>query len=397
MIGRICVLAATVASVLAAAAAAASGASAAPRAVTPAVYTQTNLPSGNAVIWFTRSRSGALTQVRAYPTGGLGAPNSHSHFPITDSSRSLVINPQRTLLFVVNHGSGSITSFRIRANGGLQRANVAPSGGTGPASLAIRADGLLYVVNEAPPARIRGFHVTAGGLMVPISGATRTLAYPNSSPGQVGFDRSGRFLVVTDRFGGTSEADQDYFEIFRLSRAGLPTALPPVRSVPPEPYAFAFTSRNEMIVADAANNAPGASFTSSYLFGGGGGLTPVKAEPTGQSAGCWIAITKDERFAFVTSGFSTTVLSYSLSRGGGFKNISPAGATPLSGIGGDVALTSGSEFLYALNIDPKLVNMDLSARSDIDAYRVGRNGSLTRIGTFAMGQLPFTSSGLAAL
>jgi 6-phosphogluconolactonase (cycloisomerase 2 family) len=396
MIRRICLPATTVSALLVGILGFAGAASAAPRALPGAVYTQTNLPSGNAVVWFARSRTGRLTQVGAYPTGGVGAPNSHSHFPITDSSRSLVINPQKTLLFVVNHGSGSITSFRIRPNGGLQRAFIVPSGGTGPASLAIRGDGLLYVANEAPPASIRGFRVTPGGRMLPISGTTRTLAYPNSSPGQVGFDRSGKFLIVTDRFGGASEADQDYFEIFRLSRAGLPTALPPVRSVPPEPYAFAFTSRNEMLVADAANNAPGASFTSSYLFRGGG-LTQVATAPTGQSAGCWIVITANDRFAFVSSGFSTTILAYSISRGGAFRNISPGGAYPLSGIGGDLALSAGSQFLYALNIDPKLVNMDLTARSDIDAYRVGPNGSLTRIGTFAGGQLPFTSSGLAAL
>jgi len=390
--GRFCFVAATVAAVLAAMPAVANAASAAPRAV----YTQTNLPTGNSVLWFARAGDGQLTLSRSYPTGGAGAPNSHSHFPMTDSSRSLVINPQKTLLFVVNHGSGSVTSFRIRPSGALQRAAMVSSGGTGPASLAIRSDGLLYVVNEAPPARIRGFRVTARGLMSPISGSTRTLANPNSSPGQVGFDAGGRFLVVSDRFAGASESAQpDYFEIFRLSRAGLPTALPAVPSVPQEPYAFAFTSRNEMVVTDAGNNAPGASFTSSYLFGAGGGLTQVTSEPTRQTAGCWIVITKDDRFAFVSSGFSTTILTYSLSAGGVFRDISPI--TAIGGLGGDLALTSGSEFLYALNTDPKLLNHDLTARSAIDGFGVGSDGSLTRIGTFAMGKLPFTSSGLAAL
>ncbi len=70
----------------------------------------------------------------------------------------------------------------------------------------------------------------------------------------------------------------------------------------------------------------------------------------------------------------------------------------ISGLGGDLALSRGDKFLYVLNVDPSLfLTMDPNARSDVDAFRVGPDGQLTRIGTFAMGELPFTSSGLAAL
>ena len=391
VIGRVCLPAAILAAVLAAIPAVAG---AAPRAV----YTQTNQPAGNSVVWFARSSDGRLTQRRSFPTGGAGAPNFFSHFPNTDSQGSVVINPQRTLLFAVNHGSRSITSFRILRDGGLQRAQIASSGGKGPASLTINANGILYVVNEAAPASIRGFRVTAGGRMSPISGSTRTLAHPESSPGQVGFDRSGRFLVVTDRFVGTSKAGQDYFEIFRISRAGRPVALPQVRSVPQEPYAFAFTSRNEMLIANAENNAPLASTTASYRLGPSGRFTRVAAQPTSQTAGCWLVISHNDRFAFVSNGGGPTVVAYSLSRGGAFRNISPGGLIMLSGLGGDVALSTGSAILYVLNTDPSgILARDPTAHADIDAFRVRHDGRTTRIGTFGMGRLPFTSSGLAAL
>ena len=394
IINRICISAATLVAVLASVPAT-GAAVAGPRAV----YTETNLPAGNSVLWFARSGSGSLTQMRSYPTGGKGSPNSHApHFPMVDSQNSVVINPQKTFLFAVNHGSGTITSFRIRRNGSLQPAEVVSSGGTGPASLAIRGDGLMYVVNEAPPANIRGYRVTASGLMRPISGTAKMLANPNASPGQVGFDHTGRFLVLSDRFGGTSDADPDYFEIFRLSRAGLPTALSPVRSLQQEPYAFSFTSRNEMLVTNGANNAPGASITSSYLLSGSGGLSQVAAQPTGQRSGCWLVTSANDRFAFVSNGGSLTILAYSLSPGGSFTNISPGGAIMISGLGGDLALTPRSDFLYVLTVDPSLfLSMNLNARDSIDGFRVGPNGSLTRVGTFAMGQLPFASSGLAAL
>ncbi|MEA2221296.1 MAG: hypothetical protein QOJ35_3922 [Solirubrobacteraceae bacterium] len=393
MIGRICLPAVTVAAVLAALPAVAGAASAQPRAV----YTQTNQPTGNAVVWFARSADGRLTQRRSFPTGGRGAPNYHSHFPITDSQGSVVVNPQKTLLFAVNHGSRSVTSFRILRDGGLRRVQVASSGGKGPASLAINKDGLLYVVNEAPPASLQGFRVTADGRMLPTSRSARVLAHPESSPGQVGFDASGRFLVVSDRFVGASGVGQDDFEIFRPSREGVLRAVRQLISIPQEPYAFAFTSRNEMLVANANNNAPLASTTSSYRLDPGGRFTRVAAQPTSQTAGCWIAISGDDRFAFVSNGGAPTVVAYAISPGGGFRNLSP-GLITVSGLGGDVALSSGSAFLYVLNTDPSgILAMDPKAHADVDAFRVGNDGATTRIGTFGMGRLPFTSSGLAAL
>jgi len=390
MIGRICLPAATVMAVLAAIPAVAGAASTAPRGV----YTQTNQPAGNSVVWFARASNGQLTQRRSFPTGGKGAPNYFSRFPITDSQGSVVVNPQKTLLFAVNHGSRSVTSFRILRNGALRRADVASSGGKGPSSLAINADGILYVSNEAPPARLQGFRVSASGRMQPIGGSNTIMAEPKSSPGQVGFDASGRFLVVSARFSGGTKPGRDSFEVFRVSRAGLPRAMPKLVSVPEEPYAFAFSSRNEMMVANAGNNAPLASTASSYRLDPDGGWTRVASQPTSQTAGCWIAITHDDRFAYLSNGGAPTVVPYSLSPGGAFRN--NGGLIKVSGLGGDVAVTPG--FLYALNTDPSgILARDPDAHADVDGFRVGQDGRVTRIGTFGMGRLPFTSSGLAAL
>ena len=365
-------------------------------AVPQAVYTQTNHPDGNSVVWFSRSGDGELTLRRSVPTGGTGAPNFFSMFPTTDSQGSVVINPQRTLLFAVNHGSRSVTSFRILSDGALQRADVVSSGGKGPSSLAINADGILYVSNEAPPARLQGFRVSDSGVLEPIAGSNTVLAHPNASPGQVGFDSSGNVLVVSARFAGPSKEAQDYFEVFRLSRAGLPVALPPVISVPQEPYAFAFTSRNEMLVANAENNAPLASTTSSYQVGPRGEFLRVATQPTSQTAACWIALSDDDRFAYISNGGGPTVVAYAMSPGGIFRNI--GGLIMLSGLGGDVALTPGNAFLYVVNTDPAgILTQDPNAHADVDGFRVGPDGRVTRIGTFGMGRLPFTTSGLAVL
>jgi hypothetical protein len=391
-IGRICLPTAVLAAVLAAIPAVAGAAAPAPQAA----YTQTNAAGANAIAWFARGSDGRLTQRAFVPTGGTGAPNYFSGFPNTDSQGSVALNPQKTLLFAVNHGSRSITSFRILPSGRPQRADIAASGGKGPASLAVNANGILYVVNEARPARLQGYRVTATGKLQPLGGPT-TLRYPRSSPGQVGFDSTGRFLVVSARFGGAAKPDQDYFEVFRLRPDGRPQALPPVRSVPQEPYAFGFTSRNELLVANAENNTPLGSTTTSYRFGSGGGFTRVAAQPTSQTAGCWLVISDDDRFAYVSSGGAPTVVPYLMSAGGAFRN-TPGGLIKLTGLGGDVAVTPGSAFLYALNTDPSgILARDPNAHSDIDGFRIRRDGRVTKIGTFGTGRLPFTSSGLAVL
>ena len=362
-----------------------------------AVYTQTNAPAGNTVVWFTRRGNGRLNLANAYRTGGTGSPNHHSGFFVTDSQGSLAINARKTLLFAVNHGSNSVTSFRIRPSGALRRVQVVPSGGTGPASLSIRGDGVLYVANEGTPATIRGFKVSSRGRMRVIRGSTKTLAHPESSPGQVGFDRSGRYLVVTDRFVGASNGEQDFFEIFRVGDAGRPTALTPVPSAAQEPYAFAFTSRNVMVVADAENIDLGASSTSTYRMGRGGGLTHVSTQPNGQTSSCWVVITGDSRYAFMTGGGNPSVEAFRLQPGGAFSGAGPPDGVELSGLGGDVALSRRSAFLYVLNVDPSAVlTMDPNARSDIDGFRVGSGGSLAPIGTFAASGLPPSASGLIA-
>jgi 6-phosphogluconolactonase len=362
-----------------------------------AVYTQTNAPEGNAVVWFTRSSTGRLKWADFYSTGGTGSPNYHSGFAVTDSQGSLAVNPQKTLLFAVNHGSNSVTSFRIRRSGALNRVHVVPSGGRGPSSLAIRKDGVLYVSNEGTPAKIRGFKVSRTGRMRPIAGSTKTLAHPESSPGQVGFDRSGRYLVVTDRFVGATNEEQDFFEVFRVSDSGRPTALPPVPSAAQEPYAFAFTSRNVMLVADAENLDLNASSTSSYTLGGQGGLTHVTTKANGQTSSCWVVITEDSRHAFMTGGGNPSVLGFTLSPGGDFSVAGPAEGVPIGGLGGDVALARGSKFLYVLNVDASIFSGDLTARSDIDAFRVNADGTLTPLGTFGSRRLLFSGSGLIAL
>ncbi|HKO26499.1 MAG TPA: beta-propeller fold lactonase family protein, partial [Solirubrobacteraceae bacterium] len=112
-----------------------------------AVYTTTNDPNGNAVIVFKRGRDGTLTQGPTVPTGGTGiAAQPPFTFPIVDSQGSMALARGGRLLFVVNDGDNTITSFRT-TDDGLRRVDRVSSGGVLPVSLTIHGH-LLYVVNE---------------------------------------------------------------------------------------------------------------------------------------------------------------------------------------------------------------------------------------------------------
>src|SRR6185437_8739567 len=109
-----------------------------------ALYTTTNHESagssdpGNAVIMYTRHADGTITQTGApVLTGGNGLSTTGQPpfgFPIVDSSGSTNLTPDGKLLFVVNAGDNSVSSFRTTSTGPVLVSHV-PSGGTLPISL----------------------------------------------------------------------------------------------------------------------------------------------------------------------------------------------------------------------------------------------------------------------
>src|SRR5581483_10909096 len=78
------------------------------------VVTATNSPAGNKLWVYKRAANGKLTQTGSVATGGKGiASEPPFGFPIVDSSGSINTTPDGKLIFVVNAGSNSVTSFRV--------------------------------------------------------------------------------------------------------------------------------------------------------------------------------------------------------------------------------------------------------------------------------------------
>jgi 6-phosphogluconolactonase len=395
--------------------------------VAGAVYTATNDPTGNAVVMYTRSANGTLTKRASFPTGGVGiASQPPFGFPIVDSAGSMSLTRDGRLLFVVNAGpnlaDGTISAFRVTSTGLQLAGTPISSGGWLPISLTTNGN-LLYVVNEES-SNIVGFRFTSSGHLTQISTQSLSTTFPTTVAAQIGFSPNGRDLVVTER---GLPAPNGVIDTFPVNWNG--TAGPAQQHVAPtpNPFGFAFVDARHLLVTDAGFVAtasgsaanPGGSppnpldpsqffgSTSSYSLSGPGGLTFKGEFPSGGRAACWVVVTPNGRYAFVTNTLSAPAGSASgaLTGDGGVSRyaVSPHGRLTLlgqtdvpasqpmepSGFPGEEALSGDGRYLYVL------VPFIEGGPSHIDAYRIGPGGSLTLVQA-TNNDLPNGVSGLAA-
>ena len=353
-----------------------------------AVYTQTNDPAGNEIVVYKRAADGTITEKDRVPTGGTGAAASPpNNFPILDSQGPVELTKNGRLLFAVNAGDDTISSFRVKKHGGLRLVDRKPSGGDFPDSLDSQRK-LLYVLNELS-GDITGFRFDRRGQLTPIPGSTEPLSTtgPGGAAAQVGFAPHQRVRAVTLR--GTQVIDT-----FKLNKDGTPGPAIPNPSTGENPFGFAYRGDRTLIVSNAGksgdlsdpNSFPGSA--SSYSLNPNAGLTPIDQVAVGQRATCWVVITANHRYAFMTNTLSNTVSGFKIAGDGKLQVL---GHTPTGpGFPSDEALSRGSRYLYVLTPSAMPGTM-----SHIDYYRVLPGGGLTQLGS-TPSNLPPGVSGLEA-
>ncbi len=334
-----------------------------------AVYTLTNATTGNAVAVFDRAADGSLTPAGSVATGGQGTGAG------LGSQGALVLDGRR--LLAVNAGSNTISLLRVRPNGPVLR-DVAASGGVGPISVTVRGR-LVYVLNKgdaATPANIVGFAIWRGHLFR-LPGSSRPLSSAAPDPAQIEFSPDGRQLVVTEKA-------TNRIVTYRIGFFGYASGPKVQASAGQTPFGFAFGGRRHLIVSEAFGGAPDASAVSSYGLSFDGAIAPIDPSvATTETAACWVVVTRDGRYAYVTNTGSASVSGYAIARDGGLTLLNADGKTANTGAGPiDAAIAAG--FLYVLAGDAH----------EINAFVVNRDGSLTAVG--AVGGLPAGSVGLAA-
>ena len=134
------------------------------------VFVQSNDPEQNSVLAFRRSVDGTLTPAGEFETGGRGGAQQDNPFDPLASQESLVFDRAHRTMFVVNAGSNSITSFRVRGDQ-LTDPHTVASGGDFPTSIAVSGD-TVYVLNAGGKTNVTGFRMTRYGLRL-ISHSTR--------------------------------------------------------------------------------------------------------------------------------------------------------------------------------------------------------------------------------
>jgi 6-phosphogluconolactonase (cycloisomerase 2 family) len=270
------------------------------------------------------------------------------------------------MLVAVDAGSNQVSALSA-SSAGLGLLNTVSSGGSFPNSVAVRG-GLVYVLNAHATPNITAFQLGSGGL-TPIAGSTRNLPGGSAAaPHDVRFSPDGTRVIVAE--GGTNQLD-----VFDIAGSGVVTQPSAGRG----PFALAFARSGVLANAEASSGS-----VSSYELTAQGTLAVVSpAVPDGQSAACWITVTGDGKFAFVSNTGSGNLSTYQVSGNGTVNLEQPVAATADGGAPIDSALTSDGSFLYVVD----------SALGRVLIYRAN-GASLALVGN--VGGLPTTVQGIAA-
>jgi 6-phosphogluconolactonase len=307
-----------------------------------AVFTLSNSATGNAVIAFSRSAHGSLTPAGSFATLGNGTGGG------LGSQGAVALSDDGQFLFAVNAGSNTITSFAVDG-ASLTRITTVGSGGTLPISLTTHGS-VLYVLNAGGTENITGFSIGSTGALAALAGSSRPLSGTGVGPAQVGFDPSGRWLVVTEK-------NTNRIDVYAVAGNGYASAPVVNVSAGQTPFGFAFDQHGVLIVSEAFGGAVDASAVSSYTLGGGGTLGVVSASvPTTETAACWVAVTNNGKFAYAANTGSASLTGFTVEHASlAILNADgKTGATGTSPI--DVALSRNSQFLYTLAADSHVIS-----------------------------------------
>jgi 6-phosphogluconolactonase (cycloisomerase 2 family) len=241
----------------------------------------------------------------------------------------------------------------------------------------------VYVLNAGTPNNIAAFRLGRGGQLTPIAGSTRSLSASATDPAQVEFSPDGELLIVTEKA-------TNLIDVFPIED-GVPGTPIFVHSHGATPFGFEFGKSNQLFVSEAFGGAPNSSALSSYASDDDGNLTLVSgSSPTHQTAACWVAVSKGDRFAYTTNTGRSSITGFKIGPNGELTILTPNGRTGETRPGTgpiDAAFSGDGRFLYVL------ASKGNSSRAGVSGFAVAKNGGLNPIVDLAA---PATAVGLAA-
>lgn len=335
------------------------------------VFTSTNAVAGNELLVYGPDSTGQLVLLTRAATQGQGTGTG------LGNQGAVTLSGNGKHLFVVNAQSNSVSTFSVRRDG-IALESTVDSGGLRPISVT-EHDGTVYVLNAAGAGNVAGFR-NDQGVLKPLDGSLRPLsASGGTASSQVGFSPDGDTLLVTEK--ATNKLTS-----YRVRNNGSIDAPVVTASIGITPFGFAFDRRGNALVSEAFGGASNASAVSSYRFDNAAPAQPIVVSSsvgTTQTAACWVVVTPNSRYAYVTNTGSGTISSYAVTRAGKLTLVQGIAAT--SGAGPiDAAISASGRSLYVLN----------GRANTIASFSIGSDASLTNPGTAA--GLPIGANGLAA-
>jgi 6-phosphogluconolactonase (cycloisomerase 2 family) len=200
------------------------------------------------------------------------------------------------------------------------------------------------------------------GIVLPLTHSNRSLALPPvatpefvSTPGQVAFSPDGSQLLVTTKANGNA------IDVFGVRHDGRLSTTPVVNSEPGTvPFAVDFDAAGHLVVTEAGTNA-----LATFSLASDGTIAPIDAQPTGQSATCWVAQANGTFYA--SNAGSASLSSFRSSPTGALTAV---GQTTTDAGTVDAAVTADGRYLY----------VQAGAAGIVDEFRVNADGSLTSLG-----------------
>jgi DNA-binding beta-propeller fold protein YncE len=374
---------------------------------TNVLYVETNdiTPGQNAVLAFARASDGSLTPLTGSPfsIGGTGVGNPTQGLGPDDSDQEILASPDHTRLFAVNAGSNTIAVLDIHADGSLTPVSGSPfpSGGIDPVSVGLSGN-FLYVVNQdEDPAQDAGagspnytaFTVAANGTLTPIPSSTVSAGV---SPSVALVSPDGKILFGSDFLAPLkSMPAQPPLRAFAIGASGTltpapgtPMAIPYVDggSPPGTPVALglAVHPTQKVLYVDFTLRGEVGAYSYDDTTGA---LTYVATATLSGPAPCWVRVSADGNFLYVTdtANDSVSVLDSSNALapteiqnlqlhdpGSLLGDASPATASESY----EEALSPDGKFLYVLS-QRSTTSTTITTGNILHVLSIGSDGKLT--------------------